>query len=150
MNSEFTSSSAGIGYDKYSDHVDLFMNAQTYQVINNTSIKNESQSLEQLAQTNANLAYKLTKTVMFIIAKSGFDTITVDQTQIANKEDDSTEMTAQLGRTLLESLPDEDTVAFDYSISLYPSKDDIDILGANPNDLIVMISARTEPPSLAA
>jgi hypothetical protein len=134
-----------------SGRIEVDTSLEQFQVMHNVARKNEGMTLEEMARRDPTRAYTCIKALLRAVAHNlAYTTISVNGSVIAENDHDSPEELQTMAQTLVRNLPDEFGPAFDFSLGLFPSPDDIEIFGSEAATRTPLVDIHVEPPSLAA
>lgn len=114
-----------------SGRIEVDTSLEQFQVMHSVARKNEGMTLEEMAQRDPTRAYTYIKALLRAVAN-----ISVNGSVIATNDHDNPEELQTMAQTLVRNLPDEFGPAFDFSLGLFYSDNDIEIFGSEANKRI--------------
>lgn len=153
MSAENTEYSTGItlkirGERDAPTQVEVSLCLADYDYLNKYALEMDRMPLVTLADRDAYRAYGLARSGLLAIARMGVTRIDDDLTAPDETFGAPLAVKAQKYKERADEMPDPDTSSFGFTIGIYPSAEDIELLGAEP-DTITIIDTLVEPQGLA-
>lgn len=122
-----------------------------WEYINKVSVDTEGVSLQELSEYDTRRAYKIARmTLAHLVQTTSASGLRVNGPAVANKDTATPAELAAMGKTSIDRiLPDEDVTAFNFDIGVYPTDEDVEMFGVDPNAIMPIVDMRSEPSGFA-